>query len=119
MRFLKVILLISLLATPCLALNDAEKAIVTHIRTLVAKQKQELEDTRAKLVWVDKELKDKEPQIEALGKERDWFKLNYEKDHEKVLKQEATILKLYIAIGVMALFFGLYAFAKFYLHLPI
>jgi hypothetical protein len=99
-------------------LTDAERAIVKHVQQLNIRQKAELEDTRAKLVWTHKELTDLQPKIDQVGKERDDFKYLYEKDHEANLKRKAHILKLYIVIGLMTLAMAGYAFAKFYLRVP-
>lgn len=119
MKTLAVITLMYLCCGSAFALTPAERAIVQHIGDVNKRQATELSDVKAKLVWVDKELKDTQPKIEQLGKERDAYKGLYEKDHEKVLKDRATILKLYIVIGLMTLAIGAYAFLKFYLHLPI
>src|SRR6476469_8565698 len=93
----KLILLLffvsSLAFTPAMALTPAERAIVQHVQELNTRQKQELDDVKAKLVWVDKELKDTQPKIDQIGNERDQWKKLYESDHEKLMKDEAAILR--------------------------
>lgn len=116
-NFLTILLVLSFLG-PALALTPAERAIVQHVQQLNARQKTELNDTNAKLTWVFKELSEKEPQIQQLGKERDQWKGLYDSDHEKLLKSESAILRRNILIGGLFLAIGAWAFLKFYLHVP-
>lgn len=112
-------LLVVFFALSSLGLTPAEKVIVNRVGEANKTLKQNLKDTEAKLTWTYKELADTEPKIKQLGEERDQFKMLYERDHEKMLKQAAHILKLYMIIGIMTLAIGAYLVAKFYFRLPI
>jgi peptidoglycan hydrolase CwlO-like protein len=105
--------------TPAMALTPAERVIVQHVQELNTRQKKELDDVKAKLVWTDKELQDTQPKIDQIGKERDQYRKLYEVDHESLMKADAAILRRNIVIILMIGAIGIYAFLRLYLHLPI
>lgn len=103
-----------------------------QLRTLIKEQRGVLENTERQLkesrgtaaaLW--DQLSGAQAQINKVGAERDGWKAYGDDQHEKfmnaetrVAKKQATILRLYIVIGLMTLAIGAYAFLKFYLRVP-
>lgn len=104
------------LAHSAWCLTDAERTIVKHVQELNTRQKTELDDTKAKLTWVYKELSDTQPKIDQLGKERDQYKNLYESDHESLLKAKSAILRRDIIIGILGLISLIMIVLKFKLY---
>lgn len=116
----------------CLPLWAAEanvaqtRARIKHIRELVARQKQELNDTKGKLDLALKTIQDAQNQINAVAKERDQWQAYGNDQHDrfvaadkKLIATKAAILRRDIIIGIMALAIGVFLFLKFYLHVPL
>lgn len=123
-RFL-ILLLICLPLCAAEANTAQTKARIRHIRELVARQKQELNDTRTKLDLALKTIADAQNQINAVAKERDQWQAYGNDQHDrfvaadkKLIATKAAILRRDIIIGIMTLAIGVFLFLKFYLHIP-
>jgi hypothetical protein len=87
-------------------------ALQEQLQSGLTNQAGSLSSASANAKTADTELKKFQAKVDALA-------VTAAKDHDAVLAQKAAILRRDIIIGVMALAIGAYAFAKFYLHLPI
>ncbi len=125
---MKRLLLVLLLVLP-LAVADAStattRARIKHIRELVARQKQELNDTKTKLDLALKTIQDAQNQINAVAKERDQWQAYGNDQHDrfvaadkKLIATKAAILRRDIIIGLLVIAIGVFLFLKFYLHIP-
>lgn len=110
------------LAVPALGLTPTEKVIVQHIGDVNKRQASELNDQKAKVVWLDKELKDLQPKIDQIGKERDGWQAYGNDQHDKwmnaekrVADKEAAILRRDIVIGIMGFLMLGYIAARIWL----
>lgn len=112
--------IVLLIAISSLALTPAEKMLVERLGQINDRQKVELDDANAKLVWTSKELDDIQPKIDQVARERDGFKDYGDSQHEqlvnaqKVLAEEkSSKLKWQVAFGGFALLVGAYFGLKF------
>jgi len=118
---LKRFLLLFLICLPLCAAeaNTAQtRARIRHIRDLVARQKQELTDTRDRLNLALTTIADAQAQINAVAKERDQWQVYGNDQHDrfvaadkKLSATKAAILRRDIVIGVFVL--GLVGFLVF------
>ena len=92
-----------IIAALSLGLSPYEKEIVRGARVKIQTLEQQLDDTQGRLVWVHKELTDLQPKIDQIGRERDEYKGRAEVAEKRVLEQESTILKLWVAISGLSL----------------
>lgn len=100
--------------------------IVSDLKVANERQEAELENAKSRIAWTWDELGKAQTQIDQVGKERDGWRSYGESEHDKwmnaekrVAGQKAAILRRDIAVGLLTLAIGAWAFLKFYLHIPI
>jgi hypothetical protein len=87
-------------------------ALQEQLKSGLTNQAGSLSNAAANAKTADTELKAYQAKVDKLA-------ITAAQDHDKVLAQKAALLRRDIIIGVMTLAIAGYAFAKFYLHLPI
>lgn len=117
-------LVVLILTAPYLEGRTLEE-IVADLKVANDRQNQELADVKEKLDWTWTELTKAEDQIKAVAMERDGWRAYGTDQHDKWMNAEkrlaadkAALLRRDIIIGLLTLAIGVWAFLKFYLHIP-
>ncbi len=120
MRRFFILLLICLPLCAAEADTARTRARIRHIRDLVARQKQELSDTKGRLDLALQTIQQAQTQITAVAKERDQWQAYGIDQHErfmaadkKLAASKAAILRRDIIIAVLALAIGVFLVIKF------
>lgn len=131
---MKRLVLVIFLASACLAgaqtdqskLKEQIAALKAQRAAEVDRIEKDLKASKDYAVTLYVDLEKAQGQVDKVGTERDDWRDYGNDQHEKFMnaevraaKKDATILKLSGVIGLLVLAIGAYAFAKFYLRLPI
>jgi len=99
--------------------------IVVDLKAVTERQQQELSDAKSRLGWTWDELNKAEAQVQQVATERDGWKAYGTTEHDKWMNAEkrvaegkAGLLRRDLIIGALVLAIGVWAFLKFYLHVP-